>query len=215
VIDSGRVAVLGGTFDPIHLGHLAIADQARDVAGFDETWLVPSAIPPHRPSTYASAQDRLDMAVAAVAGGPRLRVLDVEVRRPGPSYTADTLRQLERDHPAVEFWLVLGADAARDIGTWHGRDDLLDHARFLIVNRSGVDPLHAPKARRLGFQPPDLCRIVHVDSPPISATAVRDRVRAGQSLDGLVPAAVAEIIAARGLYRNGDRSGPGGIIERG
>jgi nicotinate-nucleotide adenylyltransferase len=209
VSDPRRVAILGGTFDPIHLGHIAIAEQARDGAGLEETWLVPSAMPPHRGAASASAQDRLDMVQSAVAGHPRLRVLDIEVRRPGPSYTADTLRQLEAGYPGAEFWIVLGADAARDIMTWHGREELLGRARFLLVNRSGVDRLAEADARRLGFDAGGRTLIIEVDSPAISATEVRERVAAGLSLDGLVPAAVAEIIAARGLYGS---EGGGGLV---
>jgi nicotinate-nucleotide adenylyltransferase len=209
VSDPRRVAILGGTFDPIHLGHIAIAEQAVDGAGLEETWLVPSATPPHRGAASASAQDRLDMVQSAVAGHPRLRVLDIEVRRPGPSYTADTLRELEAGYPGAEFWIVLGADAARDIVTWHGREELLGRARFLLVNRSGVDRLAEADARRLGFDAGGRTLIIEVDSPAISATEVRERVAAGLSLDGLVPAAVAEIIAARGLYAS---EGAGGLV---
>lgn len=211
---SHTVAVLGGTFDPVHLGHLAIAEQARDAGGFDETWLIPSALPPHRAAAHAPAEDRLDMLRAAVDARPRLRVLDIEVRRPGPSYTIDTIAELTRTHPDVEAWLILGADAARDIETWHGHAALMRQARFVIVNRSGVAELNDAEARRLGFAPPRT-RIIHVDSPPISATAIRQRVAAGEPLDDLVPPAVAELIAARGLYRSADAGDGGGIIGRG
>ena len=205
-----RVAILGGTFDPIHYGHLAIAEQARERLGADEAWLVPTRRPPHREPTIASAEDRLDMVTAAVDGRAGLRSVDLEVRRPGPSYTIDTLVELEAQHPDAELWLVLGADAARDIGSWHRHDELLARARFLLVNRTGVPDIDDAQARSLGY-PAERTRIVHVDSPPLSATEARRRVAAGLGLEGLVPAPVASLIAARGLYAGG----PHGIIDGG
>jgi len=202
VTEGRRVALLGGTFDPIHLGHLALAEQARDHLEADEVWLVPARQPAHRMPAEATAEDRLDMAAAATAGVDRIRVLDLEARRPGPSYTVDTVIELERAHPDVELWLVLGVDAAREIATWHRRAELMERARFLLVNRSGVEELTAAEVRRLGF-PEDRTRLVHIDSPPISATLVRHRVAAGDTLDGLVPPAVARLIAARRLYAGG------------
>lgn len=191
--------VLGGTFDPIHAGHLAILDQVRHAVGAGEAWLVPTATPPHRRPTHAGAADRLAMVEAAAAGLPGVRVLDLEIRREGLSYTIDTLDELERLHPGVEIWFTLGADAAREVHTWHRAAELLARARFVVVNRSGVPPVDETEARRLGFDPART-RLVHLDSPPVSATEIRRRAAAGESLAGLVPDAVARMIAARGLY---------------
>ena len=198
--EARRVVVLGGTFDPVHLGHLAAAEQARDLAGADEAWLIPANTPPHRGATVASPGDRLDLLRAAAAGRDRLRVLDLELRRPGPSYTADTLAELAAEHPGTEIWFALGTDAARDIPTWHRRDEVLDSARFLLLNRGGVGEVDAAEAARLGFAP-ERTRIVHIDSPPISATEVRRRAAAGLATDDLVPGSVARLIDERGLYR--------------
>jgi nicotinate-nucleotide adenylyltransferase len=129
-----------------------------------------------------------------------MRVLDLELRRPGPSYTADTLAELAGEHPGTEIWFALGTDAARDIPTWHRRDEVLDSARFLLLNRGGVGAIDAAEAARLGFTP-DRTWIVQIDSPPISATEVRRRAASGLSLEGLVPGPVARLIAERGLYR--------------
>lgn len=201
------VVVLGGTFDPIHFGHLAAAEQARDLAGADEVWLVPANTPPHRGATMASSEDRLDLVRAASAGRERMRVLDLELRRPGPSYTADTLAELAAAHPGTEIWFALGTDAARDIPTWHRREEVLRTGRFLLLNRGGVGEVDAAEAARLGFDPART-RIVHIDSPPISATEVRRRAAAGEPTDGLVPGPVARLIAERGLYRAVAGSGP-------
>ncbi len=193
------VAVLGGTFDPIHSGHLAILDQVRRAVDADEAWLIPTANPPHRRPTHASPADRLAMTRAAAEGLPAVRVLDLEIRRDGLSYTVDTLDELERAHPGVVIWFTLGADAARDVGSWHRAGELLGRARFVLVNRTGVPPIGEEEARRLGFDP-ERTRLIHVDSPPVSATEIRRRVAAGEPVAGMVPPAVASLISQRGLY---------------
>jgi nicotinate-nucleotide adenylyltransferase len=199
-----RVAVLGGTFDPIHAGHLAILEQVRRSVDADEAWLLPTALPPHRRPAHASVDDRLAMTHAAAAGHPRVRVVEDEARRDGPSYTIDTLDELERAHPGVQFWFTLGADAAREVGAWHRAVELLGRARFVLVNRTGVPPLDDAEARALGFDP-SRTRLIHVASPPVSATEIRRRVAAGESIEGMVAAAVARIIVDRSLYRAPDR----------
>jgi nicotinate-nucleotide adenylyltransferase len=191
---------MGGTFDPIHLGHIAVADQARTQLDASEAWFIPSRHPPHRPRALASAADRLAMLRAAAAGHPWLRVLDLELRRPGPSYTLDTLRELGVEHPDVEQWFLLGADAAREIRSWHRLGELVEAARFVVVNREGAEELGGDEAAALGFDPARL-RIIRVASPPISATDVRRRAAAGLPLAGLVPPPVAGLIATRDLYR--------------
>lgn len=194
-----RAILLGGTFDPIHRGHLAVAAQVRELLAADEVWLIPAGEPPHRGATAAAAADREAMVAAAAGGQPHLRVLDLELRRPGPSYTWDTVVELAAGQPDVEQWLLLGADAAREIGSWHRLGDLLREARFVIVNREGVGHLTAADAEALGFDPLRT-RVVEVASPPVSATEVRRRAAAGEPLDELVPAGVAALILERGLY---------------
>ena len=137
------------------------------------------------------------------AGGrtvSRIRVLDLELRRPGPSYTIDTMRDLSRTHPDLELWVVLGADAARQMPEWHGAAELLARFHFVLVNRSGEAPIHLPEARALGFLP-ERSRVVGIDSPDISATEIRRRVAAGEPVAGLVSPAVERVIARRRLYR--------------
>jgi nicotinate-nucleotide adenylyltransferase len=198
------VAVLGGTFDPVHAGHLAVLDQVRSSVDADEAWLLPTNLPGHRRPAGASVEDRLAMVRAAAEGHAGVRVADLEARRPGPSYTVDTLDELERAFPEVQFWLVLGADAARDIAAWHRAAEVLARARFVLVNRTGVPQLEEEEARALGFDP-ERTRLIHVSSPPVSATEIRRRVAAGQPIEGMVAPAVARFIAERGLYRNRDQ----------
>jgi nicotinate-nucleotide adenylyltransferase len=195
-----RVAVFGGTFDPFHLGHLAVAEQARDGVLADETWVVPAGVPPHRGPVAARAADRLAMCRAGIQGRSRIAVLDLELRRDGPSYTLDTMRDLAAQHAGVQLWVVLGADAARQTSSWHGAAELLGGYHFVLVNRAGEAVIHHAEAIGLGFRP-ERTRVVGIDSPDVSATEIRRRVVAGESLDGLVSPAVAAIIEERGLYR--------------
>ena len=194
-----RIAVFGGTFDPFHLGHLAVAEQARDGILAAETWVVPAGQPPLRGPVNASARDRLAMCRAAVEGLPRIRVLDLELRRPGPSYTIDTMRDLARAHPDLELWVVLGADSARQVPEWYGAAELLAGFHFVLVSRSGESSLRHPEAVALGYHP-DRTRAVAIDSPDVSATEIRRRIAAGEPLEGLVAPAVARFISQRGLY---------------
>jgi nicotinate-nucleotide adenylyltransferase len=195
-----RVAVFGGTFDPFHAGHLAVAEQARDGILAGEAWIVPAGTPPLRGPADAGAGDRLAMCRLGIGGRPGLRVLDLEVLRPGPAFTLETVRDLGAAHPGIELWVVLGADAARQIGGWHGAAELLAEGNFVLVNRSGEGPIRHDEAIRLGFHP-ERTRVLGIESPDVSATEIRRRVRAGEPLDGLVAPAVADLIAARGLYR--------------
>jgi nicotinate-nucleotide adenylyltransferase len=200
-----RIAVFGGTFDPFHLGHLAVAVQARQGILAEETWIVPAGLPPLRGLVHASAPERLALCQVATAEVARLRVLDLELRRPGPSYTIDTMRDLGVAHPDRELWVVLGADAARQMPEWHGAAELLAAFHFVLVNRAGERLIHQPEALALGFRPPRT-RIVPIESPDVSATEIRRRARAGEPLAGLVSPAVERLIVERGLYRASPRA---------
>jgi nicotinate-nucleotide adenylyltransferase len=199
------VLVLGGTFDPVHVGHLAVLNQAMRSSGAGTGVLVPVCVPPLRPPAVASADDRLAMLRAAVgdssSGGGSLQVSDVEVRRGGVSYTADTMDELRAAH-AVQHALLLGADAARSIRRWHRFAALLDDDAFVVVNRNGEPEIGMAELRSLGF-PESRTMFVPVDSPPVSASEVRRRVAEGMSIDALVAPAVRAYIERHGLYRNG------------
>ncbi|MHB8719258.1 MAG: nicotinate (nicotinamide) nucleotide adenylyltransferase [Candidatus Dormibacteria bacterium] len=196
-----RVAVLGGTFDPVHNGHLGLARLASTALGAAECWLVPAAIPPSREPPHASAADRLTMLQAASGGERGLRVLDVELRRGGVSYTADTLEELSAMAPALELWWVLGADAARSLPLWRRAPHLLATARFAVVAREPGATLDAVELSHLGF---DLDRTVVVPTapPPVSATRIRAALAAGEDVAELVPAPVLAVIRERRLYND-------------
>ncbi|MFN2452090.1 MAG: nicotinate (nicotinamide) nucleotide adenylyltransferase [Candidatus Dormibacteria bacterium] len=206
-----RLVILGGTFDPVHTGHMAILEQTRVALGADMGWLLPTGDQPLRESAVASAADRLAMAEAAVRDQPHLAVSDLEARRPGRSYTVETAAELSPIQLGVERWWLLGADAARRIREWRRWPELLQRERFALVNRAGVAPMGGAEAEALGFAA-ERSRLLAVDSPPVSASEVRRRLAAGESLAGMLPDAVAQLIRARGLYgtattRPGDNAG--------
>jgi nicotinate-nucleotide adenylyltransferase len=195
------VLVFGGTFDPVHNGHLAIAEQARAGAGAEAVWFVPAALAPLREPPAATPEERLELLVAATDGEPGMAVLDVAIRRGGVSYTADTMDALRGEYPDLDLAVLLGADAARTIAAWKRAEDLLRRERFVVVNRTGPPPLDASELDELGFSS-QRTQLLSVESPDISASEVRRRCRRGEPLDGLVPDEVAALIAARGMYRS-------------
>ena len=208
-----RLGLLGGTFDPIHLGHLDVALAAQHALALDEVRLLPSALPPHRRPPQASAEHRLAMAAAATRGLPGITVSDIELRSTGPSYTTRTLDRLEASGLDLsQVYFVTGADAFREIATWMGYPDILDRCHFVVVSRPGTpaDSLRAllpaladrmVEASAALEGGPARIVLVEAETAPVSSTVIRRRVAEGQSLDGLVPPAVASYIDHHGLYR--------------
>jgi nicotinate-nucleotide adenylyltransferase len=202
----GSIGVLGGTFDPFHLGHLALARAARDALGLERVLVVPAAVPPHKPGRPVSSPEvRLAMVVAGIRGDPRLESSRIELDRAGPSYTVDTLAELAADERRAgrepDLTLILSADSFDGLATWHEPDRLLELARVAVAPRAG-----APGPDLAGFDaafPGRRERIVVFDAPPVdvSASKIRRRAARGESLDGLVPEAVAAVIRADRLYR--------------
>jgi nicotinate-nucleotide adenylyltransferase len=193
--------VYGGTFDPVHNGHLAIAHQASVAAGAQAVWFVPASLAPLRERPFATPEERFDLLLAATQGEPAFAVLDLAVRRGGVSYTIDTMDALHHLHPDLDLPVMIGADAARTIPAWERADDLLRRERFVVVNRTGVPPPTAAELEGLGF-PPERTEVLSVDSPNISASEVRRRLGRGEPVDGLLPDAVAAMIESRGMYRS-------------
>ncbi|HET8644820.1 MAG TPA: nicotinate-nucleotide adenylyltransferase [Vicinamibacteria bacterium] len=192
---SERLGVFGGTFDPIHLGHLRAAECARAVLGLDRVLFLPAGQPPHRPGARASSCDRYAMVSLATAGHAAFVPDDRELRRQGPSYTADTLEEIAAAAAGVEIFLILGADAYAEMGTWHAPRRVAALCTIAVVTRPGAAPPAAP--------PVPGARVVTVpaDTPDLSSTAVRHRRAQGADLSGLVPPPVAEYILKRELYR--------------
>ncbi len=194
-----RIGLLGGTFDPIHIGHLGAASAAADCAGLDRVIFVPSAEPPHRGAAVASAEDRLAMCRLAIEGEPLFEVSDVEVRRGGRSYTVDTLREMRARLPVDELFLILGWDAAKMIRTWRDPQAVLDLATILVVSRPGTP---APAQQDLESAGLGTGRVVLClkATPNVSGSALRQAIANGESVAGKLPVAVERYIATRHLY---------------
>jgi nicotinate-nucleotide adenylyltransferase len=194
-----RIGLLGGTFDPIHAGHLAAAKAAMDCAGLDRVVFVPAAQPPHRPPAVAGAEQRLEMCRLAVAGESRFEVSDVELNRAGPSYTVDTLSELHRLNPDDELFLILGWDAARLFPTWRRPDSVRKLASIVVVGRPGSDSPDEADLAPAGLGG-DRVSICLESTPEVSGSEIRRAVGSGEPITGKVPPAVEQYIAAHGLY---------------
>jgi len=184
-------ALFGGSFDPVHLGHLVVAEAAADVLGAAIRFVPAREQPLKREGHGAPPSHRAAMLAAAVAGNPRFSVESIELELPPPSYTVSTLRALARREPGNRFLLLLGADAARELPYWHEAEALPDLADVVVFARPGAK---VPRSTLI-------TRTITVPAVDVSATDIRARVAAGQSIRYLVPEPVREYIAAHGLYR--------------
>jgi len=183
--------LFGGSFDPVHVGHLVAAETLADLLGLTVRFL-PARAQPLKPAAHtASPEQRAEMLALAVAGNPRFRVERIELELPVPSYTVRTLRALAEREPGNRFVLLLGADAAAELGDWYEAEALPALADVVAFARPGAEP----PAHRL------ISRVVAVPALDVSATDVRQRVAAGRSIRYLVPDAVRDYIATHGLYR--------------
>ena len=193
-----RIGVLGGTFNPPHLGHLILARECLWQRGLDEVHLVVSARPPHRDAPAVDPETRLRMVDAAVTGFPDLHASRIEIDRPGPSYTADTLEGLAAASPGTEFTLIIGADQLLGFHAWRDPERITAVARLAVVARGAADLETLAEAGE--HVAPGRVDLVAMPTIEISSTMVRDRARTGAPYDHLVPRPVAEQIAALHLY---------------
>jgi nicotinate-nucleotide adenylyltransferase len=237
---AGRIGVLGGTFDPIHAGHLAVATEGANALGLGEVLLVPSRTPPHRRvDPAASVFHRFAMVALAASSDERLVASDMELVRQGPSYTADTLRALQANgYPRWQIFFLIGADAFAEIATWRDYPAVLDLAQFVVCSRGGTAASSLPArlpalaarmiplVRRGPSKPGSLpvvmapggpesgptTRIFLLDcpTPDTSSTDIRARARAGRPFAGLVPPEVDSYIRRHGLYGAASGAAPGG-----
>jgi nicotinate-nucleotide adenylyltransferase len=204
--DRAAIGILGGTFDPIHLGHLALARAARSSLGLDEILFVPAARPPHKLGRPISpASDRLSMVELAIDGEPATAVSRIELDRSGPSYTVDTVAALldeaARADRSIDLTVILSAESFADLPDWHAADRLVELATIAVAPRPG-HPLPDPTA--LADRLPGLIgrlAVIHGTLPDISASAIRARVAASRPIDHLVPPQVAAYIDEHHLYR--------------
>ena len=197
-----RLGVMGGTFDPIHHGHLVAASEVQSVFNLDEVVFVPTGQPWQKDDREVSpAELRYLMTVVATASNPRFTVSRVDVDRPGPTYTIDTLRDLREQYPDADLFFITGADALAQILSWKAVDELFHLAQFVGVNRPG----HELSGDGL---PAERVSLMEVPAMAISSSACRERVRAGEPVWYLVPDGVVQFIAKYRLYRPGGPSDP-------
>ena len=192
-----RLGVMGGTFDPIHLGHLVAASEVAHLFALDEVVFVPTGEPWQKSDrAVTDPETRFLMTAIATADDPRFTVSRVDIERAGPTYTVDTLRDLAAQHPGAELFFITGADALASIMTWRDPDDVLALAHLVAVTRPGhdLDAAHLP---------PGAATVVEIPALAISSTDCRERVAAGAPITYLVPAGVERFIAETGLYRAG------------
>lgn len=206
------LGVLGGTFDPVHHGHVAAASAAQRALHLERIMLVPSRLPPHRQDPVgATSEQRFAMTQLAAGERPGWTASRIEIDREGPSYTYDTLAGLRHSYPGTQIFFILGADAFAEIATWSRYPAVLDLANFVVVSRPGITldsirervPSAFPstlKASSAGPSAKTRVILIEAATPDVSSTVIRHRARAGQSLADLVPEPVAEYIRTHRLY---------------
>jgi nicotinate-nucleotide adenylyltransferase len=200
---------MGGTFDPIHHGHLVAASEVADRFGLDEVVFVPTGQPWQKHGRYVTAaEDRYLMTVIATASNPRFSVSRVDIDRGGPTYTKDTLRDLQLANPDAELFFITGADALASILSWQNWEDLFAMARFVGVSRPGyeLDGRHISAA--MAELPDDALTLVEIPAMAISSTDCRNRAAQARPIWYLVPDGVVQYVSKRKLYRGLKSAGP-------
>lgn len=211
-----KIGLMGGTFNPVHLAHLRIAEEAREACGLDRVLFIPAADPPHKPlAGQVSFGQRCGMVELAIAGNPRFELSDMEGRRPGKSYSIDTILALQAEHPGDELHFIIGGDSFLEIGLWHCYGDILRSCSLIVVERPGspiIDPPAAlPVAIRSEFRYTAASRVlVHRNGTAIrilngcpldiSSSIIRSLVEQERSITYLVPPAVEAYITEQGIY---------------
>jgi nicotinate-nucleotide adenylyltransferase len=195
-----RLGLFGGTFDPIHVGHLVLAEQCREACRLDQVWFVVAGAPPHKQGDRTSVAHRLEMARIAIAGHASFAVSEIEAKRPGPHYSVETLDSIRRDQPGDELFFLIGADSLADLPHWREPVRIAQLATIVVVNRPGLeqsDPERLPDFGT-GCHP-----LVSVTIPPIgiASTDLRRRLAEGRSIRYMVPRGVEAYIEANRLYR--------------
>ncbi len=196
-----RLGLFGGTFDPIHLGHLVLAEQCRESCRLDRVWFVVAGVPPHKPAGRTAVAHRLEMVRLATAGHSAFVVAEIEAKRPGPHYSVETLESVRRDQPGDELFFLIGADSLADLPTWREPSRIARLATIVVVNRPGIEEIDPAVA--LPDFGPGSHPLVSVTIPPvgIASSDLRRRLAEGRSIRYMVPRGVEAYIEAQGLYR--------------
>lgn len=205
-----RLGIMGGTFDPVHIGHLACAEQARDELGLDGVVFIPAGVPVYKKDQRVTpAAQRLEMCRLAVAGNPAFDVSSIEVDREGDTYTVDTLRQLRAHYPDnVELWFITGADAVGSIVKWRDSAQIAHLAKLVAVTRPGW-PISEETRRTLRERSDFQVTFLEVTGMAVSSSDLRARVAAGRTVRYLTKGSVLRYIESHGLYQDDERQGEG------
>jgi nicotinate-nucleotide adenylyltransferase len=194
-----RLGIFGGTFDPIHLGHLILAECCREQCALDRVWFVPAGSPPHKPIGRTAVEHRLEMLRIAVAGHSAFEVSEIEALGTGPSYSFETLEQIHNARPGDELFFLIGADSLVDLPSWRRPERIFELATLVVVNRPGVG---APAVFPLGSEERTIVQVV-IPQIGIASHDVRRRIAEGRTIRYQVPRGVETYIHANGLYRIG------------
>ncbi|MCD8122293.1 MAG: nicotinate-nucleotide adenylyltransferase [Clostridiales bacterium] len=205
-----RIGIMGGTFDPIHVGHLSVAEQARSEYELDEIWFMPSGTPPHKKDhPITDAKDRCAMVQLAIAPYPSFRFSDFEVRRPGNTYTAQTLKLLCEAYPQHEFFFIIGEDSFYELQTWYHPEEIMNRVTLLVAGRAYRKP-HISPENQLHFLKERFhadIRFLHFEEIDISSQDLRRMEGNGRNTIRYIPESVENYIMEHGLYRNAVRTG--------
>jgi nicotinate-nucleotide adenylyltransferase len=195
-----RLGLFGGTFDPIHLGHLILAEQCREACKLDRVWFVVAGAPPHKRNDRTAVAHRLEMARIAIAGQASFAVSEIEATRPGPHYSVETLEAVRRDQPDDDLFFLIGADSLADLPTWREPARIAQLATIVVVNRPGLEEIDAANLPDFG---PGARPLSSVTIPPIgiASTDLRRRLAERRSIRYMVPRGVEAYIEVEGLYR--------------
>ena len=191
-----RLGLYGGTFDPIHQGHLILAEACREACRLDRVWFVVAGSPPHKPGERTAVADRVEMVRIAIAGNSAFEVSEIETKRPGPHYSIETIEAIHREQPNDELFFLIGADSLVDLSLWREPERILRMTTLVVVNRPGVEP----KPLDLGGESREP---IFVTVPPIGIASkdLRRRREQGLSIRDQGPRGVEAYIEAHGLYR--------------
>lgn len=212
-MDVSRLGILGGTFDPIHYGHLVAAQEAASALRLDRVLFIPTREPPHkRGEPVLAVEHRLEIVRRGISGNPRFELSTIEIERPGPSYTVDTLRELRRLYPDGELHFIVGMDLLADLPTWHNPGGIVQLAVIVAVTRRRWEAVDLGWLEAAVPEAAGRVQVLPIPGLDISSTEVRERIAAGRPIRYLVPDGVIGYIQEQGLYRGREPAidpGPG------
>jgi len=201
-----RIGIFGGTFDPVHLGHLVLAEQCREQGHLDQVWFVPANQPPNKlEQKLTRFEQRCEMLQLAIAGNPVFRIETLEKEREGPSYTVDTLQVLHQRYPGNDYWYLMGSDTLLDLPNWYHPERLVTLAGLMVRTRPGSAVLGVEELKKkIHLSAKEPIRMAVIESPmlEISSSDLRKRVSEGKSLRYMVPRSVEAYIESKKLYQN-------------